>query len=435
MARFRDPGRADPDDGFANIPYGVIAPLLMGGHEQRLVPFLGAGASRPASAASEAIPAPVDSALLQDLTTRLHVQTEDARLFLEIALAILMRLNAVPAAAEGGNAYERVRQSTAAPSAAELAQALADISQYDYFGLAKRRVFDLTGRRNWDNERLTNLLASLARLTAIGSPGPPLLDASSYCADRTARPAFWSELHRLFENKAQWTETHDLVATAASTYLATNDDLTAQDFLVITTNYDCLLENAFDAKSVPYYVLTVPRAVPPRVTLRFSDQAQKYLGVNDAQFKRIEASATEGNPPIPRTTSQFSGLTNKPRPLVALYKIHGSLEAKATADKDSVVITNEDYIAFLSVAGSVPSYFTARLREMGLLLLGYSFSDWNIRSLYGSVTESRAARSDAAARDYAVLLNPSAYETGFFDRNHIDILDTPLDLFCKRMRE
>jgi SIR2-like domain len=119
---------------------------------------------------------------------------------------------------------------------------------------------------------------------------------------------------------------------------------------------------------------------------------------------------------------------------VIVYKIHGSLHPTATADKDSVVITHEDYVSFLSVTGSVPSYIASRLPRVGLLFLGYSFSDWNVRSLYRAVTRYRAAQS-ATTRDYAVLLNPSPYETGFFDKSKIDVLDTPLDLFCQRMQE
>ena len=110
----------------------------------------------------------------------------------------------------------------------------------------------------------------------------------------------------------------------------------------------------------------------------------------------------------------------------------GSLHPLATQDADSVVITNEDYVTFLSIAGVVPSYITKRLPTLGLLFLGYSFTDWNVRSLYRSVTKNRTAKS-ATTIDYAVLLNPSPYEVGFFEKNQIEVLDTPLDLFCQRM--
>lgn len=437
MPRFRDPRRKTRlDDNFADIPYKDFAPRVLDAREQALVPFLGAGASRTWTPADEDPPPPVDQQVVQELAGRLDVQTEDARLFLEIAVAVIRRLNAAPQPAAGQqSAFDIVRDSTGAPSAAELAQALAERSSYDYFGHAKRRVSDLTGRRDWDDEKLTRLLVALARLTALGSPSPPLLDASSYFADRKKRQDFWSDLHTLFRNKSEATATHAFVATAAERYLAKNaDDVTAEDYLVITTNYDCLLEKTLDARPVPvpYYVMTVPFAEPARIDLRFSASARDYLKMSDAQYTRMVRNAlTDGA--VPRVPSLFSGLKSRSRPLVVIYKIHGSLHEDATPDKDGVVITNEDYVRFLSNASFVPAYIPTRLAGLGLLLLGYSFSDWNIRSLYRSVTHYRNAQEPDATMDYAVLMNPSPYETGFFDRNKIDIFDTPLDLFCQRM--
>jgi hypothetical protein len=332
------------------------------------------------------------------------------------------------------SAYETVLNSPSAPTAAELALALAERSSYDFFQSAKRRIYALTGHQSWDDHKLTNLMAALARLTAIGSPSPPLLDASSYFAYRIDRAQFWADLHELFANKQQPTPTHALVARAAANYIERNrEDIAAEDFLVVTTNYDSLIERALDHADVAYCVLTVPRCDPPTVELTFSPNTQQYFGLTDARFQRLVQNVSFDNAQ-PKTTTMFSGLVNRPRPLVMLYKIHGSLHSDATAAKDSVVITHEDYVAFLSVAGIVPTYIATRLPRVGLLFLGYSFSDWNVRSLYRTVTRYRAAQS-ATTMDYAVMLNPSPYETGFFDKAKIDVFDTPLDLFCQRMQE
>ena len=192
------------------------------------------------------------------------------------------------------------------------------------------------------------------------------------------------------------------------------------------------MECAMDARSVPYCVLTVPTREPPRVELTFSPNTQSYLELSDARFDKFKNNVwKENNEPKP--TTMFSGLVNRPRPMVMLYKIHGSLHPAATVENDSVIITHEDYVNFLSVAGMVPSYITTRLPRIGLLFLGYSFSDWNVRSLYRTVTRYRAAQQ-AALKDYAVMLDPSPYEIEFFDKNRIDVLDTDLQEFCKRMR-
>ncbi len=434
MAHLRDPNRVPRDDGFGHIPYPALSRQLLKDAEQRLVPFLGAGASRPTVPQADTAPPPLDPVLVRELIDQLHIKSDDGRMFLEIAIAILSRLEMAGEPAPAQSVYEAVLASPSAPSAAELAQALAERSNYDFFQSAKRRVYALTGHESWDDTKLTNLMAALARLTAIGSPSPPLLDASSYFAYRIDRTQFWADLYALFANKQQPTQTHALVARAATNYIERNrDDIAAEDFLMVTTNYDSLVERALDSAGVPYCVLTVPRSEPPTVELSFSPNTQQYFGLTDARFQRLVQNVSFDNAQ-PKTTTMFSGLVNRPRPLVIVYKIHGSLHQNATADRDSVVITHEDYVSFLSVSGSVPSYIASRLPRVGLLFLGYSFSDWNVRSLYRAVTRYRAAQS-ATTMDYAVLLNPSPYETGFFDKSKIDVLDTPLDLFCQRMQE
>jgi hypothetical protein len=385
----------------------------------------------------------VDAGVLTELCEKLKLRTDDARLFLEIALALIFRLEAQPPGAATATTYDTVERSTVAPSASELAEVLAELSSYDNFARAKVKIHQRTARADWDGKKLAHLLVSFARLTGIGSSTPPLVDVSSYRSYQRQRPDFWRDLYQLFRNKREPTSTHRLVALAAANYIRANkNDFSAPDLLIITSNYDCLLEQALDeqplehmqTRSVPYYVLTtVPSRESSRVVdVRFSPGAQEYLGVTDRQFVTIrQAAFFDSGCTHSKTPDQFAGLTNRPHPLVTVYKIHGSLHEGATHDKDGVVITNEDYVTFLS-ANSVPGYVRTRLQGMSWLLLGYSFNDWNVRSLYQSVSQLRAVGSTG---DYVVLLDPSPYETAFFDANKINVLDTTLDVFCRRMRE
>lgn len=439
MARFRDPKRPKtPYDGYADIPYPDVAPRLMRAKDQGLVPFLGAGASRPFTPSSDTRAAALEAARIDSLAGQIGIRSDAARLFLEIALAIIQRLEA-QTGPPPGRVYEAIRNSANAPSAGELAQAFAERSSYDFFLYARERIRGLTGRDDWDADALSRLLAALANLTGVGSPTPSLLDASSYSAYHKDPGDFWRDLHALFENKTTPTETQKLVADAAASYIQTNRNrAAADDYLIVTTNYDVLIETALDqamAGGVPYYVLTVPKPALSSVELRFSPNLQTYLEMDAGDFAKITRSGFADEYDTPRSTDQFPGIQNRSRPMVIVYKIHGSLHPGASPKKDDVIITHEDYVAFLSVAQAVPMYIRSRLRAMRLMLLGYSFSDWNVRSLYRSITDYRVGRGKIAAGDYAVLLDPSPYETGFFDKNSIDIFDTTLDTFCARIRE
>ncbi len=65
----------------------------------------------------------------------------------------------------------------------------------------------------------------------------------------------WNALHEIFLGKRCPTPTDELIARAARWYLGHTQ--TSGDYLVITTNYDRLIELAFDAAGVPYCVLAV----------------------------------------------------------------------------------------------------------------------------------------------------------------------------------
>src|SRR5262249_16104620 len=158
---------------------------------------------------------------------------------------------------------------------------------------------------------------------------------------------------------------------------------------------------------------------------------QSYLGISDAEYASFVASQQNSTP------EAFEGPRTH-QPLVAIFKIHGCLfpERQPTdyssyehAD-DSVVISDEDYfwhIPQASVSGGfLPCKVTNRMGHKSFLFLGYSFRDWNVRSLYNGVTGISRGK---AVRDYAVLKEAGSYDTGFFASKQINILETTLDEF------
>lgn len=78
---------------------------------------------------------------------------------------------------------------------------------------------------------------------------------------------------------------------------------------------------------------------------------------------------------------------------VAVYKIHGSLGKLGTPqERDSLVITDDDYIEFLAnmqQRSFIPWSIISRMSNRHLLFLGYSLQDWDFMVLYKSVIESK----------------------------------------------
>lgn len=119
-----------------------------------------------------------------------------------------------------------------------------------------------------------------------------------------------------------------------------------------TTNYDRLIERAFQAISRPL---------------------EPISGVKDLALKG-------------------------PRGATRLYKMHGSVDRL-----DDVVISTDDYELFRSRRGAYLPLFQAHLTGMSMLFIGISFTDPNIRHVLSLIRESF---TDAPPEHFAIVRPP-----------------------------
>ena len=373
-----------------------------------------------------------------NIASLLGLTTDYARMALEIGIQVVLGIEgqATKGSLPPPDPTRAVSTGDYPPSAGRLAAALEALSGYDYFARTRKSIEELTGRDDWDPATLNAVLRAMASMTGIGSPSPPLLAVASYAEYVLQRQPFWDELKTIFQPFATPTRIHKLVARNAGRYVGQNQaDPQADDYLIITTNYDVLMETALKDAGVPHYVITVPR-VSPVVQIEFSTGTQAYLGLDANKYEKLERSTRDrmtntGFPP-----ANFLGI-QKARPMAALYKIHGCLPPPPERPtEDSVVISDEDYVWFLNQdakGGVVPASVKTLMQGKTLLLLGYSFSDWNIRSLYKTIVEYRGLLQGSQGRDQAVMLDVNPYDTSFFQDKQIDILETSLDRFCEEL--
>jgi hypothetical protein len=109
-----------------------------------------------------------------------------------------------------------------------------------------------------------------------------------------------------------------------------------------------------------------------------------------------------------------------------IYKIHGSIQT-ASERWDSFVVTEEDYIRFLSrMNNAVPAAFREFFGSRAFLFLGYGLKDWNLRVLLKEV-------SDPKTMSWAILLRPSALEQQLWRRRNVNIFDMRLEDFVAQM--
>jgi hypothetical protein len=166
--------------------------------------------------------------------------------------------------------------------------------------------------------------------------------------------------------------------------------------LIVTTNYDELMERALEAAPKPYERVVQPLA-------GFDPEAQRKL--QDALAKQ------QG---------------------VALYKIHGSLHDKGSAE---LVISEDDYAQLLSVLhteAGVPPLIKSRLVDATLLFLGYSLEDWDFRTLFHGLIERLPPRR--RRRSFALQKSPPAFWVELWASKGVTIYDVDIYDFAEELR-
>jgi hypothetical protein len=166
--------------------------------------------------------------------------------------------------------------------------------------------------------------------------------------------------------------------------------------LLITTNYDTLLERALDGKDpkVPYRVVVQPASGFPNTVVPFS-------------------------------------LVDEARTII--YKIHGSFEEQ---DADNLVVTADDYFRFLvhitKREEGVPSAISARMATGYLLFLGYSLEDWDFRVVFKMVEEFPAPMRRGSV---AVVRRASQFARAYWSRKAVTLIEADVHVFAQELAD
>ena len=236
-----------------------------------------------------------------------------------------------------------------------------------------------------------------------------LAKVSSYYADIAGRRPLRERLRDVLNHDYQSGPLHELLA-----------DIPAP-LLIVVTNYDTLVEQAFRAKGKPYDLVIYPtdRKAIANAILWWPHGASEPL-VKEPRKLDID---------LARTT--------------VIYKMHGTIMPENNK-WDSFVITEEDYVEFLSrmtTNTAIPSLFYPYFRERSFLFLGYSLRDWNLRVILKNLSKyfpkRQANRDDDEDQlpSWAIQRNPFELERKLWDKRRVTIFDVALDEFARKLRE
>lgn len=404
------------------IPYEELAASMFPEsvlEGQKFVPFLGAGVSISGRTfkprATLKAPPPSREEIDKALST-LNL-TGKGKTFAEVAILLAHLVQTVEAEGppEKPNAFlDRLKQEEYPPSAAELAELFGQRSHYSTFlrvaeGL--RALFPAGAFTTNDEEQL-EMLQLLAKVTRIANPPEPLTSIASYFERLAGRRDLWELLRQVIASKSTPTRTHRLLAEATKYHLS---DKGGGDYLIITTNYDVLMENALDALRVPYVVLTT-RKKDSKVLIRCSEAVNNREALKEKYWNKLDPN-------------KF--WLSKSQSMVIVYKIHGCLHSEFSFEHEGLVISDNDYVDYVTKMthiGIIPATVSELLRDKRLWFLGYSLSDWNVRSIYESIKQiSDPDRTDI--KDYSVMYSVGDFEKLFFEKNNITIFQASLNEF------
>jgi hypothetical protein len=226
-------------------------------------------------------------------------------------------------------------------------------------------------------QELTQHLATECRYPA--EEPLDLMRVSQYARVMMSTRFLNDKLHEVFDQKYPITPLHQFLAGLPALQSRMNPQR-MRPLLIITTNYDDVLERAFDGTREPYDLVYY--------------EAQEDGG-GGFRYRAPDGQAR------PISKSKPPALLQE-RPVV--LKIHGTvITGKGSGREDSYVITEDHYIDFMAgrdILSLLPASLREHLmdRDTSFLFLGYGLRDWNMRVVLRRIARDK----DMTGKSYAI---------------------------------
>jgi len=237
-----------------------------------------------------------------------------------------------------------------------------------------------------------------------------LARVSQQIANIVGSGPLYEELHKLFDKDYPITALHRFFATLPS--LLRNKGYPYPYQLIVTTNYDDVLERAFHEVSEPF------------------DLVYYVADDKERQGKFLHVSPDGETYPILKP-NKYRGLS--PEHCSVILKIHGSVD-RTNSGKDSFVITEDHYIDYLTntdLSSLMPVKLAAKLRNSHFLFLGYGLKDWNLRVILHRIWGEQRL----TYKSWAIQMHPTPEEQALWSKREVEILDESLDHYIATLAE
>jgi hypothetical protein len=193
--------------------------------------------------------------------------------------------------------------------------------------------------------------------------------------------------------------------------------------VIVVTNYDTILEDAFRKAGRPFDLVVYP-----------ADDKSNKNGTLWWAWNAMQPQVVHPN----QLLIDFETTT-------VIYKMHGTV-AKDTNKWDNFVITEEDYLDFMSRMinkTAVPKIFSEHFRNRSFLFLGYSLQDWNMRVILRHLgrpqPSSKRSRDDddddSVVPSWAIQLKVEDDDERLWKTRNVNLYQADLQSFVQKMRQ
>jgi SIR2-like domain len=236
-----------------------------------------------------------------------------------------------------------------------------------------------------------------------------LIRVSQWVDLQAGDAALFEDLHGVFARRYKPNKLHCLVAALPEILRSQGQPVAGQ--LVITTNYDDVLERAF-------------RAARERVDVVW------YAAEPDAPGSFVHLRPDGKRVPI-ENPEEYRDFALEERSVI--LKLHGAVDRR-NAEADSFVITEDhyiDYLALENIYDLIPAYLMRRMKKSNTLFLGYGMRDWNLRVILRHIWSGRKW----PYASWAIQREPGDFDRRFWARHEVDIIEARLEDWVDTMQD
>lgn len=258
------------------------------------------------------------------------------------------------------------------------------------------------------------LAQTLATSSRYPDPHLDLLRVSQYVDAILGEGQLYRYLHDVFDANYPPTSVHRLFARLPEILRARR----RPQLLLLTTNYDDLIERAFADASEPVDIVW-------------------YEAKRGPLQGRFLHRLPEGDVVPIQRPNEYTALDLEARTVI--LKLHGAID-RSNVKADSYVITEDSYIDYLvggDVGAQIPFSLLERMADSHFLFLGYSMHDWNLRVILNRVWGAQ----ELDLKSWAVQRAPTdagvrkVEQALWRDRGDVDLLYVPLKDYVERLEQ